>query len=465
MTSVRRNIWSLGTNADPWHPVALAYAHGVRAMQALPISDPRSWDYQGAIHGTYTPPPRGALWNQCQHATWYFLPWHRMYLYRFEAIMRSLLPPAEQADFALPYWDYSSGAPSNALPVVFRLPTLPDGTPNPLSVAQRAPSVNAGAALPSQITSTAQALAEPLYTVSQLGATTGFGGPRTGFAHQGPAFGSLENRPHNAVHVAVGGNTGLMTDPNTAALDPIFWLHHCNIDRLWEVWRQANHVDPTVLTWLNRSFPLHDETGARVTQRCREVTDIVGRLDYTYDSLPLVAGEVEEERRAPVPRRPQPLLIGTNDRPLTVSTTGAETTMSVTPPPERLAAGADDTRTYLNLTDIEGSKNPGVVFGVYVNMPAGASPADAEDYCAGVVSFFGIENTDPATRAATKDAPHGMRYSFDITGIVNRLRSAGTWSPDRVQVSLLPITPAEEPGLAAAESPPVRIGTVAIYQG
>jgi Common central domain of tyrosinase/Polyphenol oxidase middle domain len=474
MTSVRRNIWNLGTANNPWDPVTLAYAHGVRAMQALPITDPRSWRYQAAIHGTYTPPPRGALWNQCQHATWYFLPWHRMYLFQFEAIMRSLLPAAEQEDFALPYWDYSSGAPSNALPVAFRVPTLPDNTPNPLFVSQRAPAANAGVSLPVQVTSTTQALAERFFTVSQLGASTGFGGPRTGFAHQGPAFGGLENRPHNVVHVAVGGGAGLMTDPNTAALDPIFWLHHCNIDRLWEVWRlntQVIHANPFLLTWRNRSFTLHDENQARVSQRCREVVDIVGQLDYTYDSLPLVAGgaadadAAEEERRGSVPRRPQPLLIGSNDQPLTVGVTGAETTMTVTPPPERLAAGADDTRTYLNLTDIEGTKNPGVVYGVYVNLPAGTSPEDAEEYCAGVVAFFGIENTDPTTRAATRDAPHGMRFSFDITEIVDRLRAEGAWSADAVQVSLLPVTPPEEPGLAAAETPTVTIGTVAVYQG
>ena len=46
------------------------------------------------------------------------------------------------------------------------------------------------------------------------------------------------------VHVLVGGSDpnsnlpGLMSDPDTAGLDPIFWLHHANIDRLWEVWRQ-----------------------------------------------------------------------------------------------------------------------------------------------------------------------------------------------------------------------------------
>src|SRR5664279_4412540 len=51
MTRVRHNIWNLGTPQDPWHPITLGYALGVRAMQALPVTDPRSWTYQAAIHG------------------------------------------------------------------------------------------------------------------------------------------------------------------------------------------------------------------------------------------------------------------------------------------------------------------------------------------------------------------------------------------------------------------------------
>lgn len=31
-----------------------------------------------------------------------------------------------------------------------------------------------------------------------------------------------------------------MSNPNTAALDSIFWLHHANIDRLWAVWRAGD---------------------------------------------------------------------------------------------------------------------------------------------------------------------------------------------------------------------------------
>ncbi|XP_071136568.1 tyrosinase-like protein 2 isoform X3 [Mytilus edulis] len=50
----------------------------------------------------------------------------------------------------------------------------------------------------------------------------------------------LENY-HNAVHVWVGGS---MLGVNTAPSDPVFFLHHCFIDYVWEHFRQRQTVDP-----------------------------------------------------------------------------------------------------------------------------------------------------------------------------------------------------------------------------
>ncbi len=485
MTRVRHNIWNLGTPQDPWHPITLGYALGVRGMQDLPVTDPRSWDYQSAIHGTYlTEKPSGAPWNQCQHATWFFVPWHRMYLFQFENILRSLLPEDRRDDWALPFWDYSSGSPGNALPPAFRVRTLPDGTPNPLFVAERRGSVNDGAPLPDVITSTEKALAEAIFTSSAQGASVGFGGPQTGFAHQGPAFGQLEAQPHGPVHVQVGGNGGLMTDPNTAAADPIFWLHHANIDRVWAVWNLGGGANPTTKAWLDNAFPLRDAAGSAVRMKPSDVLDTVTQLGYTYESLP-ERPTVRASKERSVSEQSQPLLIGTNDRPVEVDRHGATTSLAVTPVPRAVGARiAGAPRMYLNITDIEGSRNPGVVFGVYLNLPDDrlpednppADPADsagdradnttAADHLAGLISFFGIEDSDPATAAATRKEPHGMRYSFDVTDVVERLQAAGHWPADAMRVTLLPVTQDDDPeALSAAAPPSVRVGTFNLYQG
>ena len=75
-------------------------------------------------------------------------------------------------------------------------------------------------------------LTQANFTTASGSVAPSFGGPQTGFSHFGQTDGELELVPHNVVHGSIGG---LMNNPNSAALDPIFWLHHCNIDRLWEV--------------------------------------------------------------------------------------------------------------------------------------------------------------------------------------------------------------------------------------
>jgi tyrosinase len=42
---------------------------------------------------------------------------------------------------------------------------------------------------------------------------------------------------HNGVHVWVGGTMSVIP---TAPSDPVFWMHHANIDRLWAQWQTAH---------------------------------------------------------------------------------------------------------------------------------------------------------------------------------------------------------------------------------
>ena len=470
MTFVRRNIWKLGTAANPWHPVTLAYAKAVRSMQTLPISDPRSWRYQGAIHGLAgMAPPAGAPWNECQHATWYFLPWHRAYLYQFERIVRSfVVANGGPADWALPYWNYAA-ANSNSLPLAFRASTLPDNTPNPLFVAARnggtaAVSINRGATIPGSVTSSTVAMAATDFTTPAVGNPVAFGGPRTGFAHFGPAPGLLENQPHNIMHVVVGGQSGLMTDPDTAALDPIFWLHHANIDRLWETWRLSpGRANPTTSTWTNRSFRLRNEQGASVRMRPKDVVDAKAQLDYTYDSItqPMGAAAAVAAGSGSAVSGRKPVMVGRTDGPTGLSVDGASAVVSVGELPKRRrrrgAAAAvgdavDTPRFHLELADIEGEANPGVVYGVYVNLPPKPKEADLESHRVGLVSLFGIGQS-----TKRGEATQPLRYVFDITGHVS-----GTG--DEVRVDLRPMVGVVKPRRgAAAAAPTVRVGTVAVH--
>lgn len=49
----------------------------------------------------------------------------------------------------------------------------------------------------------------------------------------------LENLPHGSIHSAVGGAMGDM-GPSSSPNEPLFFLHHTQIDRLWWLWQQGN---------------------------------------------------------------------------------------------------------------------------------------------------------------------------------------------------------------------------------
>src|SRR4029077_15681289 len=131
-----------------------------------------------------------------------FLPWHRMYLYYFERIVRAaVIAAGGPASWSLPYWNYEKGFPSNTLPVPFRSPRKADGSANHLYVGARNSLLNGGGQLPPRITSSSAAMSLVPFTGTL---PRGFGGGVTPAVHQGRSTGQLENQPHNVIHDLVG---------------------------------------------------------------------------------------------------------------------------------------------------------------------------------------------------------------------------------------------------------------------
>lgn len=56
---------------------------------------------------------------------------------------------------------------------------------------------------------------------------------------------SLEQLLHDAVHNIVGGDMTSGTAPN----DPVFYLHHANVDRLWSLWQAARGTNGYTATY------------------------------------------------------------------------------------------------------------------------------------------------------------------------------------------------------------------------
>ena len=58
---------------------------------------------------------------------------------------------------------------------------------------------------------------------------------------QYPAFRTMEGNPHGSAHTSFGGSISRSRPPR----DPLFFLLHCNVDRLWAKWqRQNGRFDP-----------------------------------------------------------------------------------------------------------------------------------------------------------------------------------------------------------------------------
>lgn len=468
---VRRDVWTL-QSAAPWDPMTIAYAKAVRRMQARPASDPTSWAFQAAIHATFRAPAH-PLWNGCQHASWFFLPWHRMYLFFFEKIVRAaVLADGGPADFALPYWNYDQPNPRNTLPLPFRESTLPDGTPNPLSLAPglRDAGIAAGAQLRPEDTSSTAAMNSTVFTGP---AGTTFGGPRSAAVIFDGGFGMLERQPHNAIHVVVGGprpgtatdcTIAQMTEPRCAALDPIFWLHHANIDRLWNRWldQGGGRANPSDAAWLGQRFSFADDTGSTVQLSVADVLDTAAQLRYVYDDrpaftppppivVPVRGGRTEligatEEVVALTDRVTVPLAIPASNRSLFFD----------------LAQGVSD--VFLSVENIEADHNPGVVFDVLLNQPDKGS--DARRHRVGSFTLFGIELMNDLD--LDHEGAPGMRHTFDVGEIVSGLAALDLWNPDTITVTIEPVAPPAPPGEAQRSIEelvlsPVRVGRISLF--
>lgn len=460
----RPDVWSLAAN----DPIITAYADAVTAMRAKPASDPTSWDYQSAIHGTLAAsPPSGA--NGCRHGTWYFVSWHRMYLYFFERIVRAqVIANGGPGKWALPYWNYDGGGTHNQLPTAFRNPTHTNGSPNPL-FSQRNPAVNAGAGLPSSITSPGFAVARPKFT----GASEFGGGVTSPLGQFWNQTGRLEQTPHNDVHSTIGG---LMGDPDTAASDPIFWLHHANIDRLWWQWQKTHH-DPKVAKWTNQSFGFFDEGGAAATLRNSDVLATEAQLDYTYAVAALHIAPAAASMIPKMTDEDEPVrhLVGATEKPVRLvgQTVRAPVTIDQRATrPLQMAPGqvGSPRRTFIDVEDIEAERDPGKVYGVYVNLPEQPTESQLNAHHVGNISLFGVER---ARNPRGDEHGHGLRVSMEVTPVLDRLAAEGTWQRDTpIEVTFRPITlemPTGAAGMAmAAAQPahpdlPITIGRVSVH--
>ncbi len=275
-------------------PDLKAMEKAIRIMRSLPCESALSWYYQGAIHAVPDSIPNGnplcprfitvkdtlTGWDCCPHTNIHFLTWHRLFLWHFEKIVRKF---SGKKDFALPYWDYTN--PKNRiLPAIFR-----DSNSSLFEPARRA-DLNQG---------------KPMGKCLDLWLTATH-------ADSSRLYNMFNNLlsyvPHSIIHPVVGGwyctqdsskllwnkvyqrdTVGLMWDFQTAAFDPIFWLHHANVDFLWQRWEVSRNGSLPILDslkaipWRYIFFDENDEH--KIVYSMEEVLYRINSMDYNYDVL------------------------------------------------------------------------------------------------------------------------------------------------------------------------------------
>lgn len=449
---LRRSLTGMALN----DPILSTWRDGVRLLKAA--SGNISWASFANIHGD-TP----SHFNLCPHRNWYFLPWHRGYLLMYERVVRQL---TGNNDFALPYWDWTA---ERHLPEAYSNPTF-NGQPNalfePMRTVQPTDTLGDGSVGQGVIN---QILSEAPFETFGSTRPPGQNSTDPMWVKQTSGIqGTLENNPHNTVHGFVGG---IMSSAQSS-LDPIFMMHHCNIDRIWWMWNQGGGADSPDPLWTGMTFTnnFFNPDGSPYSPK---VTDLFTPepLGYTYDDTPQqpppgpaqppvlaqydkfkslyavkdiasvkaagIATYVSKATEAATPTKyaeipvevdPAILKTVANRKPLSSGTS----TLSLNKVREQIASGP---RAYAFIRDLDYTEGEQTIYRVFLdcdylspNTPIG------DKHYVGAFAFFGPSHGDHGGVPVDKPS-----LGIDLTGAIQRIYGAQPELYKQIRVQIQPV--------------------------
>jgi hypothetical protein len=257
---------------------------------------------------------------------------------------------------------------------------------------------------------------------------------------------AINNGIHGRIHVLVGTAQNMGKVPY-AGNDPLFWVHHANIDRMWASWNANGGVNPTTPAWTRRTFVFADAQGQRVSGMLRDYFD-TGLLGYGYDALIPPPSPPPEGTglQAQAPLRTQ--AAGTLERIAQVrgaARLGAAPTRVLLSPEASArptaVLGLDPAqphrRTYLVLKGLHTWSQPEVLYHLYLT-PVRGGGLDQASYV-GNINFFDAEFHDHGNQDAMDTALGENFYSFDVTALLQRIaRDGDAQARDALQVTFVP---------------------------
>ncbi len=305
-----------------WQAVAATALRTRRCVNTMALDDPDLATYRDFVGIMRSRSPNSRVsWvgfaNQhgdannfkyCPHGDWYFLPWHRGFVEMYEKAAASL---TSNPGFAMPYWDWTA---LRELPAAFTDPTY-KGKPNPLYVPGKGDPSTLRNPLTGDYALTDELVGpDVIRRIYEETNYEAFGTSRSvdrsnkqkpivqnnldpkwvpmGGGNQG----ILESTPHNNVH----NNIGAFMPNSNSPRDPIFMMHHGNIDRIWASWNALGRQNSTDQLWLNMPFT-NNYIAPNGKFYTKKVSDLLSTtaLGYTYDNMPQPDSKpVDAQRRA-----------------------------------------------------------------------------------------------------------------------------------------------------------------------
>ncbi|TIL96302.1 MAG: hypothetical protein E5Y73_01995 [Mesorhizobium sp.] len=396
----------------------------------------RSWVYWANMHAHFGPqcggpvqgsgmadvqsftaenPAETETWCRCEHGSEFFLTWHRMYLWYFERVLQTA---SGDPSLRLPYWDYASDP---TLPGPYRDATYVDQAgdtvANPLRVdARRAPLNDGTGALSPNVSSASGAMSRPTYDSFNR---------------------SIEQTPHGAVHCSlVEGScpNGLMGAVPSSALDPIFYAHHTNLDRLYDCWLNVDEGSrlPSGQTHLDTEFIFVDADGSTAKRRVGDMLSL-SQLGYSYaigGDCPAATAIAATERFTMAQSGPDGAanaagieLVGPTQLQRGVTMVKVDLPSAQR---ERLASAevTPGSRAVIVVEGLQADASPGVLYNVYLADESGRREP------IGVINFFNL--TVPRTGSHPQHSEGAKSFTFDVTNALHLLTTNATAKPSLV---------------------------------